>query len=79
MNNLIFKTLYCSGAIQYVILKNIIICKYSNGGWFRIFGIGIKWKHEKLGLIFSERIGKRKYIKTGKWVFGYLSFKTMIT
>lgn len=72
MNNLILKTLYCTGAIQYVILKYIIICKYNNGGWIRIFGRGIKWKHEKLGLLFSERIGKHKYIKIGRWIFGYL-------
>ena len=41
-------------------------------GWFRLFGRGIKWKHESEGLIFSEREGYRKYLKIGKWIFGYL-------
>lgn len=44
-----------------------------DGGWFRILGIGIKWKHESVGLTFSERNGYRKYLKIGKWIFGYLS------
>lgn len=43
-----------------------------NAGWFRLFGKGIKWKHENLGLLFSERNGYRKYLKLGKWIIGYL-------
>ena len=77
MKSLISKQLYCQGeTVYYVILKYVVICKYAknNAGWIRIFGIGIKWKHEKIGLIFSERIGKRKYIKIGSWVFGYLPY-----
>ena len=60
--------------VHYRILKYMVIAKTKNAGWFRIFGIGIKWKHEKLGLLFSERIGKRKYIKIGSWIFGYLPY-----
>lgn len=41
-------------------------------GWFRIFGVGLKWKHKKRGLLFSERIGKRKYVKIGRWIVRYL-------
>jgi len=42
-------------------------------GWFRLFGVGLKWKHSyKVGLTFSERNGYRKYLKIGKWIFGYL-------
>ena len=59
---------------HYRILKYIVIYKENNAGWIRIFGIGIKWKHEKHGLLFSERIGKRKYIKIGDWIFGYLPY-----
>ncbi len=59
---------------HYRILKYIVIFKTKDTGWFRIFGIGIKWKHEKLGLLFSERIGKRKYVKIGSWIFGYLPY-----
>ena len=44
----------------------------SKWGWFRIFGYGLKWKHESRGLLFSERNGYKKYIKIGKWYIGYL-------
>ena len=44
----------------------------ANAGWFRLFGRGLKWKHESLGLLFSERNGYTKYLKIGKWVIGYL-------
>jgi len=76
MKALISKTIFSDKirTVHWVILKYIMICKYNKGGWFRIFGIGMKWKHEKLGLLFSERIGKRKYIKIGSWVFGYLPY-----
>lgn len=73
MKALVSKTHYCDGGtIQHVILKHIVVTIMNNAGWIRIFGIGISWKHEKLGLSFSERIGKRKYIKIGSWIFGYL-------
>jgi len=73
MKNLISKKYCCNGqAVQYRILKHIVVAEMKSAGWFRIFGRGIKWKYEKLGLLFSERIGKRKHIKIGRWVFGYL-------
>lgn len=42
--------------------------------FFRLFGRGLRWKHEKLGLLFSERNGYRKYIKIGRWIIGYLPY-----
>lgn len=47
---------------------------FVNAGWFRLFGIGIKWKQEKLGYLFSERNGYKKYFKVGKWVISYLPY-----
>lgn len=38
------------------------------GGWLRIFGYGLTWKHETEGLMFSERMGYTKYLKIGKWI-----------
>lgn len=43
-----------------------------NGGWFRIFGIGITWTHNSIAPMFSERIGKRKKIRIGNYRYGYL-------
>lgn len=48
---------------------------FSYAGWFRLFGIGVSWKHESLGLLFSQRNGYSKYIKIGKWVISYLPHK----
>jgi len=45
---------------------------FKDTGWFRLFGRGLKWKHENLGLLFSERNGYKKYLKIGKWIIGYL-------
>ena len=39
-----------------------------DGGWFRLFGYGLTWKHERAGLMFSERNGYTKYCKIGKWI-----------
>lgn len=47
---------------------------FSDSGWFRFFGAGLKWKHERLGLLFGERNGYTKYLKIGKWIIGYLPF-----
>jgi len=44
----------------------------SNSGWFRLFGRGLMWKHEDIGLLFSERNGYTKYIKIGKWIISCL-------
>lgn len=41
---------------------------YKYAGWFRFMGIGLRWKHESIGLFFSERQGYTKYIKIGKWI-----------
>jgi hypothetical protein len=41
-------------------------------GWFRLFGRGLKWKHQDQGLLFSERNGYAKFLRVGKWVVGYL-------
>jgi len=41
--------------------------------WFRIFGYGISGKNVKThGLVFSERIGKRKRIQIFGWSFTWL-------
>ena len=50
-----------------------VINVFPKTGWFRLFGKGIKWKHEDVGLLFSERNGYTKYIKIGKWIFSYLN------
>jgi len=38
------------------------------GGWFRLLGYGLTFKHESEGLLFSERNGYRKYLKVGEWI-----------
>jgi hypothetical protein len=42
----------------------------NKSGWIRIFGNGFYWKHEKHGLMFTERYGYRKVVKIGKYYFG---------
>ena len=37
--------------------------------WFRIFKHGLCFK---TNMSFSQRIGKSKYIKLGKWIITYL-------
>ena len=51
-----------------------IYCSLTKGGsgWFRIFGIGLTWKHDTIQPMFSERIGKRKKIKIGEYRYGFL-------
>ena len=65
-----------SGGTQIIIRPfgySLFILCYSNlWGWVRILGRGIKWKHEKIGLLFSERNGYRKYIKLFGWIFSTL-------
>jgi hypothetical protein len=58
-----------------------IICFYILGlkfyshnrfGWFRFFGIGLKWKDTSIHrLMFSERTGHRGF-RIGKWYIGKL-------
>jgi len=61
---------------QYVLRLFGVTCWASNHhpeyGWFRVFGRGFNWKHEKRGLLFSERNGYSKYWKVGKWIVRYL-------
>ena len=46
---------------------------YKGFGWFRIFGIGIKFKNvAKHELVFSERYGRRKYIRIRDWIISIL-------
>jgi len=48
---------------------------YSNNrrGWFRIFGVGIKWKDINIHrLTFSERNNYTKYIIINNWCIGLL-------
>lgn len=58
----------------YIFSFCIFACYLSkyNIGWFRVFGIGLKWSHEKWGLSFSRRNGHIKYARIGKYVFSYL-------
>ena len=42
-------------------------------GWFRIFGIGLKFKDITIHkMLFSEKNGYSKNIKIGNWLIGYL-------
>jgi hypothetical protein len=49
-------------------------CYLDNGyGWFRVFGVGIKWKDTtRHKLMFSERYGYSKGLYICKWRFGFL-------
>ena len=64
------------GATQYTLkilrVRVLIINLAKKWGWFRLFGRGVKWKHEEQGLMFSERNGYTKYLKIGKWVIAIL-------
>lgn len=45
-------------------------------GWFRIFGIGLKFKNILYNdLTFSERNGYKKTLKIGNWVISFLNKK----
>jgi hypothetical protein len=45
-------------------------------GWFRIFGVGLKWKDVTIHpLLFSERYGYSKGLQIGKWRIGCLPTK----
>ena len=39
--------------------------------WFRIFGKGLVFKHESLGLTFSQRFGKTKYTEMFGWIITF--------
>jgi len=61
---------------QYVLRILGFVCWTSNHcikqGWFKIFGRGLAWRHEKKGLLFSERNGYTKYWKVGKWYIRFI-------
>jgi hypothetical protein len=45
-------------------------CIYRGGGWFRLFGYGLKWKDtRRFPLIFSERNSYTKHLMLGSWSF----------
>jgi len=58
--------------ITLIVFFFMSVIHFKDTGWFRLFGRGLKWKHESLGLLFSERNGYTKYLKIGKWIIGYL-------
>lgn len=46
---------------------------HNRSGWFRIFGVGLKWKDTTVhALLFSERNGYSKGLQIGKWRIGFL-------
>ena len=62
---------------------NFKICKntwwsfyFVNGlGWFRFFGIGLRWKDiRKHRMLFSERNGYKKMLKIGFWRISFLPY-----
>lgn len=60
---------------NFKLFKYSVLCiTYGEGmGWFRLFGVGLSWKDfSKYGYTFSQRLGKTKYFKLGKWIISYL-------
>jgi len=50
--------------------EHLEIYYHDKFGWFRLFGVGLKWKHEKHGLTYQEINRKKlKPIKIGKYFF----------
>lgn len=77
-NEIQFRLKISGGTQYYLRLLGVTIWvsnHFRNAGWFRFFGAGLKWKHQSLGLIFSERNGYVKYFKLGQWIIGYLPRK----
>jgi hypothetical protein len=52
-------------------MLNNIFCYYNGEGifWFRVFNHGLCFNTT---MTFSQRIGKSRYIKLGKWIVTYL-------
>lgn len=44
---------------------------YRWGGYFRIFGWGAALQRD-LPILFSERNGRRKRLRVGRWAFSFL-------
>ncbi len=54
-------------------LKIFYCMIFEDSGWFRLFGVGLKWKDRmRHNLTFSQRIGKEWYISTSKYYIGFL-------
>ena len=51
----------------------LFMSKDSRMYWFRLFGYGLTWKHIDNEMSFGERIGLRKFLKIGKYKFGFLT------
>ena len=49
---------------------------YSGGFWFRLFGFGLSVvDNKKHPMLFSMRMGLKKYIKVGNWRISFLRKK----
>lgn len=58
------------GSMYYVSAFKIKICTlfiYEKAGWIRFGLFAISWRHISKWLLFSERIGKKKYLR----IFNY--------
>ena len=74
-NKLLFRAKIHEGRQTLLCLFGITIWvsnHYRTAGWFRFFGTGLKWKHQTVGLTFSERNVYSKFVKIGRWVIAYL-------
>lgn len=69
-----FKLSYGGMQYTFTILSYCLIfaCVFNKCGWIRLFGNGISWKHKDIGLFFSERIGKKKYLTIGNYYYSFL-------
>ncbi len=56
-------------------MMRILSTYFDDGqGWFRVLGVGLSWKNtKKHPLSFSERLGKRKGLRIGKYIIHGLS------
>lgn len=39
----------------------------TRGGWFRLFGYGLTWCPADQPLLFSQRVGKTKFVTVAGW------------
>ena len=78
-----FKIIKIDNSSRQYILRIFNLCLFclskSNGFyWFRLFGIGLKFKDiTKHNLLFSERNGFKKHLKINNWIIGYLKFNNI--
>lgn len=53
--------------------KTILYAVYGEKiGWFKLFGLGLMWKHKEYGLSFSQREGIKKYITINNYIVSWL-------